>query len=130
MALIENRVGETEDRWKLVGFHTSAGTGAVPTATVQLQREGDEVRCDAAIGDGPVDAVFRALERVTGVTARLEDYQVRSVSSGKDALGEVSVEITSGGRICHGKGVSTDIIEASARAYLKALNKVASDPAE
>ena len=65
------------------------------------------------------------MERILGITTKLEDFQVRSVSSGKDALGEVSVEIVSGGRKFHGKGVSTDIIEASARAYLKALNKVA-----
>ena len=64
------------------------------------------------------------MERILGITTKLEDFQVRSVSSGKDALGEVSVEIVSGARKFHGKGVSTDIIEASARAYLKALNKV------
>jgi len=127
VALIENRAGETLDLWKLVSFHTSAGTGTVPTATVQLQCNGDERSCDAAIGDGPVDAVFRALERVTGIAAKLEDYQVRSVSRGKDALGEVSVEITVNGRTLHGNGVSTDIIEASARAYLKALNKSTAD---
>jgi 2-isopropylmalate synthase len=88
-----------------------------------LQSDGETFR-DAATGDGPIDAVFRAMERILGITTKLEDFQVRSVSSGKDALGEVTVEIVSGGRKFHGKGVSTDIIEASARAYLKALNKI------
>jgi 2-isopropylmalate synthase len=129
IALIENRLGATFERWTIVSFHTSAGTGAIPTATLELQLDGKETFRDAATGDGPIDAVFRAMERILGVTTKLEDFQVKSVSSGKDALGEVSVEISAGGRRYHGKGVSTDIIEASARAYLKALNKIAGDVA-
>ncbi len=128
-ALIDNRIEDTPDHWKLVNFHTSAGTGTIPTATVQLKCNGEDVRQDAATGDGPIDAVFRTLERITGVTARLQDYEVRSVSSGKDALGEVLVEIAVANHTYHGKGVSTDIIEASAHAYLKALNKSIADSA-
>jgi 2-isopropylmalate synthase len=124
--LIDDRLGTTNEKWSMVSFHTSAGTGAIPTATLELQSDGETFR-DAAIGDGPIDAVFRAMERILGITAKLEDFQVRSVSSGKDALGEVSVEIVSAGRKFHGKGVSTDIIEAAARAYLKALNKVVAE---
>ena len=82
---------------------------------------------DAAIGDGPVDAVCKAMERIIGVTAELKDYQVRAVSGGEDAQGEASVEILYLGRRYHGKAVSTDVIEASALAYLKALNKAVSD---
>ncbi|MGH7201845.1 MAG: alpha-isopropylmalate synthase regulatory domain-containing protein, partial [Planctomycetaceae bacterium] len=80
-----------------------------------------------AIGDGPIDAVFNAVERIIGLETRLENFQVRGVSGGKDALGEVSIEITADGHRYHGKGVSTDIIEASARAYLKALNRADAD---
>ncbi|HXY36174.1 MAG TPA: 2-isopropylmalate synthase, partial [Planctomycetaceae bacterium] len=127
VALIEDRLGATQEKWTLVSFHTSAGSGAIPTATLELQCDGAETFRDAATGDGPIDAVFRAMERILGITTKLEDYQVRSVSSGKDALGEVSVEVISGGRKFHGKGVSTDIIEASARAYLKALNKAVAE---
>jgi 2-isopropylmalate synthase len=133
VALVENRLGETADRWQIAGFHTSAGTGLVPTATVQLKdttqrgEEGGTVHCDAATGDGPIDAVFNTLERIIGIEARLDDFQVRSVSRGKDALGEVSVTIAALGRTYHGKGVSTDIIEAGARAYLKALNAADAD---
>ena len=116
MALIENRLGATNEKWSLVSFHTSAGSGAVPTATLELACNGETFR-DAATGDGPIDAVFRAMERILGITSKLEDFQVRSVSSGKDALGEVSVEIVSAGRKFHGKGVSTDIIEASAALF-------------
>ena len=82
---------------------------------------------DAAIGDGPVDAVCKAMERIVGVTAELKDYQVRAVSGGEDAQGEASVAIDYQGRRYHGKAVSTDVIEASALAYLKALNKAVSD---
>jgi 2-isopropylmalate synthase len=127
VALIENRLGATQEKWSILSFHTSAGSGAIPTATLELQCDGKETFQDAATGDGPIDAVFRTMERIIGLAAKLEDFQVRSVSSGKDALGEVSVEISSGERRYHGKGVSTDIIEASARAYLKALNKVVAD---
>jgi len=127
VALIENRLGAANEKWTIVSFHTSAGSGAIPTATLEMQCDGKETFRDAATGDGPIDAVFRAMERILGITTKLDDFQVRSVSSGKDALGEVSVEISSAGRKYHGKGVSTDIIEASARAYLKALNKVVAD---
>lgn len=127
IALVENRIGEVPERWKIVNFHTSAGTATLPTAAVELRCEDGTVHRDAATGDGPIDAMFRAMERITGIPAKLEDFQVRSVSEGKDAQGEVLVEVLAKGRLYHGKGVSTDIIEASAEAYLKALNKVAAD---
>lgn len=127
VALIENQVGDTVDPWKLVSFHTTAGTGSIPTATIELEDVSGKTHCDAATGDGPVDAVFWTLERITKIEAKLQDYQVRSVSHGKDAMGEVGVEISVGGRNYYGKGVSTDIIEASARAYLKALCRAEMD---
>ena len=127
IALIENRMTDTMDRWRLVSFHTSAGSSAVPRATLQLQCENQPILCDAAIGDGPIDAVFKAMERIMELSARLEDFNVRSVSEGKDAMGEVRVTINLNGRHYQGKGVSTDIIEAAAAAYLKALNKADQD---
>lgn len=127
IALIESRSDDVPARWKLVSFHTSAGSSAVPTATLELQCEDKDVTCDAAIGDGPIDAVFRALERVMGTEARLEDFRVNSVSEGKDAMGEVRVTINVLGLHYHGKGVSTDVIEAAAVAYLQALNKADAD---
>lgn len=124
IALIESHIGESADQWSLARFHTLAGTDVLPTATLEMQRDGsDEIFRDAATGDGPIDAVFKALERVVGLEARLTEYQVRSVSSGKDALGEVNVQIDIDGVTYHGKGVDTDIVAASAAAYLKALNR-------
>ncbi len=122
-ALIENRLSDNLNNWELVRFQTSAGTNMMPTATVELQKNGETVTADAATGDGPIDAVFRALERIMQLPARLEDFDVRSVSGGKDAQGEVRVTVSVSGREYHGKAVSTDIIEAAAQAYLKALNR-------
>ncbi|MEX0726504.1 MAG: 2-isopropylmalate synthase [Planctomycetaceae bacterium] len=127
MALIDNRLTDGVDLWQLVSLHISAGSTAIPTATIELKDEEGKVHCDAAIGDGPIDAVYWALERITGLSAKLEDYQVTSVSRGKEAQGEVNLEISSNGKTYHGKGLSTDIIEASAVAYLKALNRLAAD---
>lgn len=122
-ALIENRLSDNNDNWELVRFQTSAGTSMMPTATVELRKNGQSATADAATGDGPIDAVFRALERIMQLPARLDDFDVRSVSGGKDAQGEVRVTISVAGRQYHGKAVSTDIIEAAAQAYLKALNR-------
>jgi len=139
VALIDNRLHVTTDRWKLIQFHIGAGTGTIPTATVELRDEAptetsadangqaSKTYRDAAIGDGPVDAVCKAMERIIGVSAELKDYQVRAVSGGEDAQGEATVEIYCLGRRYHGKAVSTDVIEASALAYLKALNKAVNE---
>ncbi len=123
VALVEQRSHQIPETWSLLRLHTSAGTGSIPTATLELQHKDGQVVRDAATGDGPIDAVFVAMERVVGLAVRLEDFDVRSVSSGKDALGEVTVTIIDGTRSFHGKAISTDVIEAAAQAYLQALNK-------
>ena len=79
---------------------------------------------DAGVGDGPVDAALKAIDRLTEMSGRLKDYAIRAVSQGKDALGEVSMKVDFGdGELVTGRGASTDIIEASARAYLNAVNR-------
>ena len=100
----------------------------MPTATVRLTRKNDrqtEVQQDANIGDGPVDASLKAIDRITTTKGKLMDYNIRAVSQGKDALGEVTVKVDFGGDTewVAGRGASTDIIEASARAYLNAVNR-------
>ncbi len=126
IALMEQRTHKVHETWSMVSMHTSAGTGTIPTATIELRHENGDVRRDAATGDGPIDAVFVALERVVGVIVKLKDFDVSSVSSGKDALGQVHVTITDGSDTHHGHGISTDVIEAAAAAYLQALNKALS----
>jgi 2-isopropylmalate synthase len=125
-ALMERHIHEEIDVWELVSLHTSAGTGVIPTATLRMRKAGSGEFQDAATGDGPIDAVFRAMERISGVEVTLGDFQVRSISSGKDAQGEVTVEVRHGGQVYRGRGISTDIIEASGQAYLSVLNKIAS----
>ncbi len=112
-------------------LNTSSGTGIIPTATVRIAVQGRKakdkpsVTQEAACGDGPVDAAYRAIDKITRLNARLSDYSLRAVSGGKDAQGEVTVKVESNGIMFTGRGISTDIIEASARAYLQALNKIA-----
>jgi 2-isopropylmalate synthase len=80
---------------------------------------------NATIGDGPIDALFKSIDLITDIPGKLLDYQVRAITSGKDAMGEVSVEVDFSGQVRRGRVVSCDIIEASARAYLNAVNKMA-----
>ncbi|WP_165225077.1 2-isopropylmalate synthase [Aquisphaera insulae] len=124
--LVEKHLGDVPAPWQLLSLHTTAGTGVLPTATVSIRRPDGEVVQDAAIGDGPVDAIFKAVERVTGVHANLHEFVVRSVTQGKDAQGEVTLEleVESGDRSFRGRAASTDIIEASALAYINAVNAI------
>jgi hypothetical protein len=101
-----------------------SGTNMTPVATVRLTTDTGSYE-EAATGDGPVDAVYHALERIAQVPLTLEAYEIRSVGSGKDALGEVTVRVSSEGRSVHGRGLSTDVVEASALAYVDVLNKLA-----
>jgi len=125
--LIEGYLEDVPAHWQLVSLHTTAGSSVLPTATVQIRRPDGEVVQDAAIGDGPVDAIFKAVERVTGVKASLREFVVRSVTQGKDAQGEVSLEleVESDDRRIRGRAAWTDIIEASALAYINAVNVLA-----
>jgi 2-isopropylmalate synthase len=115
--------------WNLISFHTSAGTGTLPTAAVCLENaEGHRVK-QAMCGDGPVDAVFKAMERVSGISPNVREYQIRSLSTGEDAQGEAILETEYNGRIYRGRASSTDIVEASARALLIVINRILRDSA-
>ncbi len=115
------------DVYKLAYVHTSAGSDTVPTATIRLAK-GDRVIQDAACGDGPVDACYQTIARITGISPELRDYNLRSVTRGTDALGEVTVRLRHQDLEVTGRGTSTDIIEASAKAYINAINKLLSTP--
>ena len=103
-------------------LQVSTGMGTLPTATIRLKKE-DQVYEDAAIGDGPVDASCKVIDRITGITGELEDYSLQAVTAGEDALGEVSMRVRYGDVVISAKGSSTDIVEASAKAYLNCLNR-------
>ena len=103
-------------------MHVFGGSSTIPTATVRI-KEDDKTLEDSSTGDGPVDALFNAIDRVLNKKPTVESYRVRSVTAGREALGEVSVRIRKNDRSYTGVGVSTDIIEASAKAYIQAINK-------
>ncbi len=125
LAIVHDEIHPVPPVYELRYLHIYSGTSAIPTATVRLQVK-DATGEGAAIGDGPVDAVYRAIAQVTGTAARLERYEIRAVTSGAEAMGEVTVQIVEGGRKVVGRGASTDVIEASAKAYIDGLNRLAS----
>jgi 2-isopropylmalate synthase len=121
---------QVPETWRLVSLRVMSASNDNSTATVRLAREGEEVE-EAAVGNGPVDAAYAAINRVVALdpeffkkTLELEDYSVRSVSLGTDALGEASVRVRRNGDEAVGRAASTDVVEASARAYLNALNRL------
>jgi 2-isopropylmalate synthase len=118
-------LGAGQHTWDLVALSTTSGTGTLPAASIALQNADGTRHQEACGGDGPVDAVFKAIERITGVSARLRDYQIQSVTVGEDAQGEVVLEVEHPTGIYRGRALSTDIIEGSARAYLDVVNRIA-----
>jgi 2-isopropylmalate synthase len=123
-ALMENRVAAVEEIYTLVNFVINSGNAMTATASVALKYKDGQLFEDVSTGDGPVDAAFRAIERIAGVEYTLEDYTIHAVTGGKDAQGEVSVRIRSDGNVYKGRGLSTDIIEASIKACLNAVNRM------
>jgi 2-isopropylmalate synthase len=126
-ALAENQLQvDSTSTWTLAGFTSTAGTGSQTSAAVAIRLADGSVKRDAAVGNGPIDALFKAINRVTGVAAKVVDYRVRSVTQDMDAQGEAQVEIDHNGKRLRARAVSVDVIEASALAYLEVLNRVAS----
>ncbi|MBI1958214.1 MAG: 2-isopropylmalate synthase [Candidatus Rokubacteria bacterium] len=123
MAIVQDEMTQVPETYALEYLHTISGTGVIPSATIKLRKE-QEVFQDSGVGDGPVDAVLNAIDAITGLKGRLQDYQLRAITGGKDAIGEVSVKVDFDGTLVTGKGSSTDVIEASARAYVNALNRL------
>ncbi len=111
--------------WELAALSTTSGTGTLPAASIALTKAGGERFQEAAAGDGPVDAVFKAIEKITGVQVKLRDYRISSVTVGEDAQGEVSLEVEHATGVYRGRALSTDIIEGSARAFLDVVNRIA-----
>lgn len=128
-AIVSEEVYQIPEVVELEYFHISSGNTLISTATVKVTREGEVIE-EAACGDGPVDATFKAIDRASGVDVTLKDYFLRAVTGGKDALGEVTVKVEKNDRMYVGRGISTDIIEASAKAYVNAINKMLYDTDE
>jgi 2-isopropylmalate synthase len=121
-AIVSDEMRERADAHELVSFEVVASSQREPMAKVAVKLPSGEEAVGESSGDGPVDAVFRAIQQATGSDAELSKYTVEAVTGGEDALGEVTVVLRADGRLASGSGVATDIIEASARAYLRALS--------
>jgi len=124
MTLLEDEtVVASQELFVLDYLHISCGNQAVPTATVRLSR-GSDTKEEAAVGNGTVEAIYKAIDRIIGEEVELVSYQITSVSAGQDALGEVHVQIRQQDSVIGGRGSSTDVLEASAKAYLDAVNRL------
>ncbi len=123
--LIEQQFKGGKEFYTLGSVSFSSGNSAIPTATVQLSNGDGVTVTDASIGDGPVDACFKAIERIADIAGRLKSYRINAVTEGKDAQGEVvvSAEFEECGYDVTGRGSSTDVVVASAEAYLNAMNR-------
>lgn len=122
-ALIRDESQIMADRFELDYLHVSTGNSTIPTATIRLKKDG-ELTQEASCGDGPIDAIYNAIDRITQTKVKLAEYSIKAVTSGQDALGEVVVKIKENDNAFVGRGLSTDIIEASTLAYIHALNKL------
>lgn len=123
VAIVEDELPAAQEIYKLVYVHTASGTDTVPTATIKLFKRGKILHA-ASCGDGPVDACYKAINRLTGMAPELCAYSVHSVTRGKDALGEATVKLRYRRVEVMGRGASTDVMEASAKAYVNAINRL------
>ncbi|MHB1048710.1 MAG: 2-isopropylmalate synthase [Bacteroidota bacterium] len=125
VAILQDELSNLEETYTLEALQVTSGLNLVPTATVGLKR-GTEIFQDSATGDGPVDAAYRTIERITGISVDLLDYSIKSVAWGRDAIGEVFVKIAIDGYVFNGRSASTDVITGSVKAYLNAINHAVS----
>jgi 2-isopropylmalate synthase len=123
-ALMADESRTAEETWHMERVHVVAGDTVRPTATVRLMSKDGTRYEDAAVGDGPVDAVYKAINRIINVPNLLTEFTVKSVTEGIDAQGDVTIRVEANGRTYTGRGADTDIIVASAKAYMNALNKL------
>lgn len=124
IAIVQDKIeGKAPSVWSLDSFMISSGSHIRPTARITLVSKGRTFE-ETATGDGPVDACYKAIEKITRLKFPLLDYSIQSVTRGEDALGEVNVRLRTKGREISGRASSTDIIEASIKAYLQAINKI------
>ena len=124
LVILEENIGiNIPDNYFISEVQIMSGNNAIPTATVEIKRNGRLIR-ESSIGNGPVDAIYKAIDRIVGLQVVLEDYSISSISIGKDAMGEVNLSLRYKDRSFAGHSASTDILIASANAYMNALNKI------
>ncbi|MDO4563485.1 MAG: 2-isopropylmalate synthase [Clostridia bacterium] len=128
-AILGEKTSVVPEIYSLISFQFASGNNMISTATIELERDGVSTT-EAAVGDGPVDAAFKAISRICGLELHIIDYSLRGVTQGQDALGSVSVTTQYATKHVKGIGISTDIIEASVRAYLNCINRILSNMGE
>ncbi|MCA9246956.1 MAG: 2-isopropylmalate synthase [Planctomycetales bacterium] len=124
-ALIEKQITVISDVWSLESFDVSATSGAPPTVNITLRRGEESITQGFTGGDGPLDALFRTIEEITGISGVVREFRVHSVTRGKDAQGESTIELEHDRVVYRGRGVSTDSVEAGVLAFLNAINRIA-----
>ncbi|MBC7327380.1 2-isopropylmalate synthase [bacterium] len=122
-AIISDEIFAPPETFRLDYVQVTSGSGLLPTATVRLTKE-ESSFVESAVGVGPVDAIYKAIAKVFSIPHQLVDFRVESITGETEALGEVTVRVEKDGRIHSGKGASQDILEAAAKAYVQALNKL------
>lgn len=115
---------QVPDTYRLLGFLITNGSGISSTAYIKMEKNG-EILEGVSSGHGPIDAAFLAVDKIIGIKYELDDFQIRSVTEGKEAMGAALVRLRQNGKLYSGNGISTDIIGSSIRAYVNALNKIA-----
>ena len=123
LSLVESELRTAPQTYALKAFHVSTSSTLPPMASITLVR-GQELFTQEASGDGPVDAMYNAINKIVGLESALADYSIRAITGGTDAMGEATVKVRDGDRLFVGRGTSTDVLESSARAYLAAVNKI------
>ena len=123
LSLVESELRTAPQTYALKAFHVSTSSTLPPMASVTLVR-GQELFTQEASGDGPVDAMYNAINKIIGIESTLADYAIKAISGGTDAMGEATVKVRDGDRLFVGRGTSTDVLDSSARAYLAAVNKI------
>jgi len=126
-AIVADEVIRIPETYKLLQMNVSSGSFAAPTATVEMEVKG-KVKKTAVMGDGPVDATFKAIKKLTRTEAKLLNFSVGAITGGTDAQGECTVRLSQDGRDVLGQGAHPDIIVASAKAYINAINRLAGQP--
>jgi len=122
-ALVNHGIGKQKDKYILEDLIVTSGTTAIPTATIVMKIDGKSFK-KASFGDGPVDAALNTIKKITGIQCKLTSYVVKAITGGTDAQGEVSVGVEKNGMRITGRGAHTDIVIASALAFLNALNRI------
>ena len=128
-AIVASSAMQVPPTYKIEDYIINSGNTISATAHIRIRKNGD-LKESVAIGDGPVDASFLAIEQIAGRHYELDDFQIQAVTEGREAMGEAIVKLRAGGKLYSGRGISTDIIGSSIRAYINALNKIAYEEEE